>query len=65
MENQARKCRVVENGIECGKDEILAKKKREIVWDPVYGKMTHHECPVHKFHLTLTGDKWKLCDCVD
>lgn len=57
------KCPVPSGHTECGKEEILAKKKKEVIRKPDGSFVTHHECQVHKFHIKFPGGAYEPCEC--
>lgn len=61
--NEKIKCPIPVDGRECGREEIL-DRKRPIGKLPGSSEfIVHHECSLHKFHIVFPGGKWKPCDC--
>lgn len=59
------KCPVPIDGRECGREEILARKRALGTPRGSSEIIVHHECGLHKFHIVFPGGKWKPCDCSD
>jgi len=65
MDNQRIKCPVPKGNRECGREEIL-EKKRSLGKNPRSQFIeTHHECEEHKFHIQFPGGGWVPCDCME
>lgn len=61
--NKVIKCPVPIGSVECGRGEII-KRKRGLGKRPdsMY-LVVHHECELHEFHIQYPGGKWVPCDC--
>ena len=62
MDNKI-KCPVPVDGRECGREEILDKKRLVTHRFGSNKKVVHHECCIHYFHIVFPGGNWKQCDC--
>ena len=63
--NEKIKCPVSVNGRECGREEILSKKRMLAKRQGSNEIIVHHECDLHKFHIIFPGGIWKPCDCIE
>lgn len=57
------KCPVPRGDVECGREEILARKQGLGRRPGSDYQVVHHECGLHKFHIEFPGGGWVPCGC--